>query len=169
MTTKTVDKKVKYETNIKKVANYFLEKENMSQKKLQKMCFYAYSWYLYFNNDIETGFNSKLFPNDFEGWVHGPVSFVLYKAFPFVGSKPLKVKKSFGFINEENASLVSFLDLVYDTFKEYTGNELEEMTHLEKPWREARIGKQLFEPGHTILKDETIYLQCLELQNEQKD
>ena len=38
---------------IEKMAQWFLNKTSMSNKKLQKLCYYAYCWYIVFNNDVE--------------------------------------------------------------------------------------------------------------------
>jgi len=37
-------------TSIQAIAKTFLTFESMSPKKLQKLCYYAYSWYLVFND-----------------------------------------------------------------------------------------------------------------------
>ena len=59
-------------SDIRKVAQYFLSKESMSHKKLQKLCYYAQAWYL-------ANYGKPLMPNRFEAWVHGPVSPDLYR------------------------------------------------------------------------------------------
>ncbi|MGN0639342.1 MAG: Panacea domain-containing protein [Oscillospiraceae bacterium] len=59
------------------VANWFLSKESMTHKKLQKLCYYAQAWGLAL-------FNLRITDSRFEAWVHGPVSpglFQLYKEF----------------------------------------------------------------------------------------
>ncbi|MDT2255436.1 DUF4065 domain-containing protein [Paenibacillus larvae] len=48
----------------------FLRLESMTQK-LQKLCYYAYSFYLAI-------YEKKLFDDNFEAWVHGPVNPQLY-------------------------------------------------------------------------------------------
>lgn len=57
--------------NIYEVANFFLNKEAMSHKKLQKLCYFSQAWYL-------ANYGEPLVPNRFEAWVHGPVSPDLY-------------------------------------------------------------------------------------------
>ena len=155
---------MKGEYTVQEVANWFLEKESMDQKKLQKLCYYAYAWYLYLFNDIEDGLNRRLFANDIEGWVHGPVSHELYKSFPYRGIQLLKPVKSYGTIVDTET--VHFLEEVYDVFGKYTGNELEIMTHKEEPWLESRKGLKTYEPGDTPLDDNTMYNFCAIMSND---
>ena len=53
------------------VAQYFLSKESMSLKKLQKLVYYAYGWTLALLNESLENMEYHLFPNRIEAWVHG--------------------------------------------------------------------------------------------------
>lgn len=135
-----------YVTDIKVVADFFLSKGEMTQKKLQKMCYYAYSWYLALYDEF-------LFNNGkFEAWVHGPVNPELYQKYKHCGWK--KISKSNAPKLQED--LREFLDMIFDTFNSYNADELESMTHQEQPWIEARQGYQPEEPSHVTIKDCTI-------------
>jgi uncharacterized phage-associated protein len=46
------------------VANWFLAKEKMTHKKLQKLCYYAQAWHL-------ANHGQPMMPNRFEAWIHG--------------------------------------------------------------------------------------------------
>lgn len=71
--------------DIKDVADWFLLKKNMSNKKIQKLCYYAEAWSLaLLNQDIAQN-------SDFEAWVHGPVSKVLYKVYREFGWNKLTI------------------------------------------------------------------------------
>lgn len=154
--------------DVREVANWFLNKECMDQKKIQKICYYAYAWYLYFNNDIENGIHVRLFKNDIEGWVHGPVSRKLYKAFPYIGMDLLTPLDNYEAVPSSDTDTVDFLEQIYDVFGEYTGNELESMTHHELPWIYARKGLKSYDPGTRILDDTLMYNYCAEMiQDEQ--
>lgn len=132
--------------NIDTVANYFLSKQEMTPKKLQKMCYYAYSWYLTLYNEI-------LFDDGkFEAWVHGPVNVKLYRKYREYGWNEIEKRR----MPELNLELREFLDLIFDTFSKYTGNELETMTHLEEPWIEARKGFEPDEACNVLISDRTI-------------
>ena len=39
------------DSTIELVAQWFLSLSSMSNKKLQKLCYYAYCWFIVFNND----------------------------------------------------------------------------------------------------------------------
>ena len=63
------------------IAKYFLTKESMTQKKLQKLVYYAYAWYIVsFNNNVNR-IKHLLFIEKPEAWVHGPVFRTLYDAY----------------------------------------------------------------------------------------
>lgn len=118
-------------TEIFEVSNYFLSVMPMTHKKLQKMCYYAYAWYY-------TLYDEKLFDNGrFEAWIHGPVNRELYLKYKDCGWKEIVEKDK---IYNITADIKEFLDTIIDTFGVYDANELENMTHSEKPWKRAREG-----------------------------
>lgn len=117
---------------ITEVAKYFLTKESMTHKKLQKLCYYAQAWHL-------ANYKNPLFPNHFEAWVHGPVSPELYSAYREWGWLPIPQVKS-DEVHLANARTSDFLNLVYNAYGEFSGDQLENITHQEDPWRIARSG-----------------------------
>lgn len=134
-------------TNVYEVSDFFLSKESMTHKKLQKMCYYAYSWYL--------ALYDKCLFNDgkFEAWVHGPVNPNLYQRYRDWGWRdiPKKSRK----INLP-LEITAFLDIIYNTFSGFSGDELESMTHQEAPWIEARRGFLPEQPSNQVISDNTI-------------
>lgn len=133
-------------TSIDIVSNYFLSKESMSQKKLQKICYYAYSWYL-------TLYDELLFDNGkFEAWVHGPVNPGLYSKYKTYGWRDIPSRRE----PQLDMGIKEFLDIIYNTFGDYTGDELESMTHSESPWIKARQGLEPEVPSNNIIDDVTI-------------
>ena len=47
------------------------------------------------------------------------------------------------------------MDLVINTFGKYSGKVLEDITHEELPWKNARVGYEASEPSREIIsKDE---------------
>ena len=50
---------------VDKVIDFFLSKESMSPKKLQKMLYYAYAWTLALLNEDEDHLENKLFDGKF--------------------------------------------------------------------------------------------------------
>lgn len=117
--------------NIYSVARYFLSKESMSHKKLQKLCYYAQAWYL-------ANFKEILVPNRFEAWAHGPVCPDLYNYYRDWGWEQIPKWKSGVTFNDDNTSC--FLDEVFNVYGDYDADTLEVITHREEPWQRARHG-----------------------------
>ena len=140
--------------DIKDVADWFLLKENMSNKKIQKLCYYAEAWSLaLLDQDIAKN-------SDFEAWVHGPVSKVLYDEFKEFGwreltiTNPAVVKNRLEriFANEQ----FDVLESVWDTYGEYSADQLETLTHNEEPWLEQRKGLGKFQSSTRKISKETM-------------
>lgn len=116
--------------NILDVAQFFLSLESMNHKKLQKLCYYAQAWYL--------ALKGVPFMNTwFEAWVHGPVSPELYTRYRSWGGLMIPQNSYRGNMVEEQKD---FLRKIYSLYGNYSGNELERLTHLEMPWQKARKG-----------------------------
>lgn len=117
--------------SVYEIANWFLLKETMTHKKLQKLCYYAQAW-CYALKDF------CLMDTTFEAWVHGPVSPVLYDKFKSFGYSSIKLVGSYvPHIDEDDIEL---LESVWQTYGDHTGNALEALSHSELPWIEARTG-----------------------------
>lgn len=133
-------------TNVYEVADTFLAFESMTHKKLQKLCYYAYSWYL-------TLYGEKLFDEHFEAWIHGPVSPALYNKYKDYGWKRIpqvdKVPESI-LMNEDAYYLIKE---VYNSYGHLSGDDLEYLTHREIPWITARNGLPEYLPSNNKLDD----------------
>lgn len=132
--------------HIEQIANWFLSKESMSHKKLQKMCYYAYCWNWVLNGN-------QLFPEKFQAWVHGPVCPKLYKKYRGNGWQDLPMFEGDLVIPED---VESVLDEVMFAYGHLNGNQLETLTHQEKPWLEARDGVGPLDASVAVLNDTTI-------------
>ena len=55
------------------VADFFLSKEAMSPKKLQKLVYFAYAWTVALLNESADDLHFRLFDAQIEAWIHGPV------------------------------------------------------------------------------------------------
>src|SRR5699024_7071293 len=120
------------------VIDWFLSRDSMSPKKLQKLLYYAYSWTLTLENEEADSLNNKLFDEKFEAWVHGPVIPKIYRKYSHLGYNNIEK-------NEEEVpvfqdDIESILNQVWDVYGNYTGDELESITHQESPWLNARAG-----------------------------
>ncbi len=117
--------------SIYEVARFFLSKESMTHKKLQKLCYYAQAWYL-------ANYGKALFPSRFEAWVHGPVSPDLYSRYRGWGWE--QIPREMNPVSFNDNGSYEFLEQVYDTYGGYDADDLERITHKELPWRNARRG-----------------------------
>lgn len=136
-----VDEAMKKPITVFDVANYFLhivDREagsSITHLKLQKLVYYAQAWHLVF-----TG--RPLFNERIEAWVHGPVCPDLYERFKGSGysNLPAPEEPLYKFDQEETETL----DAVWECYGDYDGKYLEDLTHQELPWNEARKG---YAPG----------------------
>ncbi len=133
------------------IAKYFMDSGLfLSNKKLQKLVFYAYVWYLVRNNSSANEINTRLFDSNIEAWVHGPVCPKLYYAYNDNIIRKYDSKK----IDEATQEL---LEMILEVYGKYSGDDLENFTHQEEPWQNARKGCTMFERCTHTIKDTDIY------------
>lgn len=131
------------------VAKFFLNKEPfMTHKKLQKLVYYGYVWYLVKNNNDKNELKNRLFDDRIEAWVHGPVCRILYDN--YLGISNCNVQE----LEQEE---IVILNKVWQIYGKYTGAELENLTHKEEPWKIARGALKPEERCNFTIKDEDIY------------
>lgn len=137
--------------------NFYDRDRSMSLKKLQKLCWYAYSWYVALNNEpCEDDFH-RLFNERAQAWVHGPVFPVLYEDFKCNNSIKMN---SANIIS--NSEVLSFLDEVYKVYGDFSGDELESITLQEEPWIRARRELPAYEPCTNFINDKDIFKEYLD-------
>ena len=128
------------------IANWFLSRQEMTHKKLQKLCYYAQAWsYALYNRPIINA--------EFQAWVHGPVCPQLYQKYKGKGFQDLVCEEPPPLFSTENEEL---LESVMLTYGDYTGNALEALTHKELPWIEARGNLGTSENSENIIEPETM-------------
>lgn len=142
--------------NIIDAANFFIAKsisENdtqMTPLKLQKLTYYTKAWHLVW-------YDKEIFSDSFKAWVHGPANHKLYEYFAKQGYyKDDVVDKlssifSEDFIEEE---YIETLNTIYDFYGKYSGRALEDMTHNEAPWKNARNGLHENEKGNVVITND---------------
>ena len=122
---------------------------------------------LYFVQGIYLALNGKpLFSEDCQAWVHGPAYEAVYEMFknfkynPIEDSRFAMFKNRFQELSEEEKRVI---DLVTESFGMYSGKVLEQITHNEAPWWEARRGYLLDEPSSVVITKEAIreYFLCV--------
>lgn len=133
--------------SVYEIADWFLNKETMTHKKLQKLCYYAQAW-CYALKD------KRLIRSDFQAWTHGPVSPALYEKFKNFGYDSIRISGKYRcYIDEEDVEL---LESVWETYGAQTGNSLEALSHRELPWIEARRGYAGNEKCTVVVSPETM-------------
>lgn len=146
---------VKYSYN--KVADWFLVegKGKISPKKLQKLVYYAYAWVLTLLNDSSEELNIRLFDDaKFEAWVHGPVLRDLYAKYASYGFENIEEPKEQPKFDED---IQDILEQVWEVYGNYSADQLESMTHQEKPWRNARKDLSPLDSSSTLIDDRDIF------------
>jgi len=132
--------------NIFDLAKSFLFIEPMSNKKLQKLCYYAKAWHLAL-------YDENIIDESFEAWVHGPVNRALYDKYKDYDWDIITEN-----INENDISvdILSFAKQVYNSYGHMDTDELEIVSHSETPWIEARGNKKPWESCDTIISEDTM-------------
>ena len=134
------------------VADWFLSKDSMSPKKLQKLVYYAYVWVLTLMNENEDDLDIKLFNSRIEAWIHGPLLPELYHKYK--GKSVIPQKSDSPDFDED---IEDILEQVWEVYGIYTGNQLESITHNESPWIEARGNCPPAEACTNEITDKSIY------------
>jgi uncharacterized phage-associated protein len=131
------------------VAKYILEQTGtITAWKLQKLVYYSQAWSLVWDD-------RALFEDDFEAWANGPVVRALFNEhkgclnvdasmFPRGDSKNL----------DDTAR--ETIDIVIHDYGSFSGRELSEIAHSERPWKEARKGIPAGERSENIIDRDTM-------------
>lgn len=138
------------------VANWFLANvENVTNKKIQKLVYYAYAWFLVLYNETAEDISVKFFDARFEAWVHGAVCPDLYNKFKEFGSS--NIPKYNGELVDFSSDELDVLNQIRDIYGKYNGNELESICHQESPWKNARKNLRAYEPSTNRIQDKDIF------------
>lgn len=118
--------------NVFDVAAYILSKTGeITTMKLQKLVYYAQAWSLVWDEE-------PLFPEKIEAWCNGPVVRDLYnyhKGFFKIASVGNRGK-----IENLSKDNIDTINAVLEHYQEFTSQQLSDLTHQEKPWKETREG-----------------------------
>ncbi|MDY7013941.1 MAG: DUF4065 domain-containing protein [Cyanobacteriota bacterium] len=127
------------------IADYFIWLANetgsfISNLKLQKLVYYAQAWHLAL-------YQTPLFEEDFQAWIHGPVIPELYQKYKDYRWRPILKDVT---LPKLTPDILKFLDEVAEEYFACDSYELEQMTHAEAPWNQARENLQPDEPSDAI-------------------
>ena len=116
------------------ISYIFNKAEEVTPLALQKMLYYVQGLYMVLNGSV-------LFEEECEAWAHGPVFRAVYDVFKNFKYNPIDDTRFAMFQNrfhELSDTERHVIDLVVETFGMYSGKTLEQITHGEAPWKDAR-------------------------------
>lgn len=121
--------------------------------KLHKLLYYTQAWRLAFGK-------GPLFSERFQAWIHGPVCRPVYDR--YAGAKTMYSSLDMKDIDAEfNPEILTpeeraHIDAVLEVYADFSGDQLEEMTHQEAPWLEARDGVPSSSRSETLILEGTM-------------
>lgn len=118
-------------TDVFDASAYILSKTGtITHMKLQKLVYYGQAWSLVWDE-------RPLFPERIEAWANGPVCPDLYYAHQ--GEYTVSEEPK-GDASKLSKDARETLDAVLKAYGKKTAHWLSELTHREKPWKDARKG-----------------------------
>lgn len=145
-------------TNVQDVVDYIIgqfadEDGSLSILKLQKLLYYVQAWHLAFGR-------GPLFTGRFQAWVHGPVNRQVYERFKdthslFATVSRESIRQGFD-TNVLPPEARGHIDEILEAYGQFSGVQLENMTHEEAPWLEARGNLKSFERCENELNEKTM-------------
>ncbi|MDU5350554.1 Uncharacterized phage-associated protein [Peptostreptococcus anaerobius] len=129
--------------SIFQIAKYYKQKENrISHRKLQLLCWYAQSWYLFLNNNHKYNIKERLFDDIPEAWTHGATYISLYDDIYKNDCRGINSSKDI-----DSKKTIKFLEEVYLEYGKYTTSELESIMLQEYAFCKARNGMKPSTPS----------------------
>lgn len=133
------------------ISYIFEQMKEVTPLSLQKILYFIQGIYMVL-------YDKPLYKEDCMAWIHGPVYEEVYNLFKDFKYNPIEddrfaiFKDRFEELSEQEKMVI---DLVINTFGKYSGKVLEDITHEESPWKNARAGYESSEPSREIIsKDE---------------
>lgn len=131
--------------DVRDITRWILKKEPVTHKRLQKYLYFFYGEFLANRNSCVNKIDVELFKNDFQGWAHGPVSPTIYDIFKGSSYHPLLSRSEIKLdICTEDEEL---LNKIYNKYRVYSTDRLEELSHEQEPWKNSRDGLGIFDIG----------------------
>ena len=127
--------------------------ERISMMKMHKLLYYVQAWHLAF-------FGEVLFRDEFQAWIHGPVSVNLMHRFS-------AVNQLYSFIGMEDVMAEFTPDIltkaaklhiqnILDSYGSLSGMQMSDMSKAEEPWIEARGSCRPAERCEVIINEITM-------------
>lgn len=131
-----------YMASVQDVAAYILRRKGaMSAMRLQKLVYYSQAWHLVWHD-------RPLFQATIEAWAHGPVCPALYRGHRQqfrVADWPQGDARRLDRDERET------VDLVLGYYGDRDAQWLSDLTHMERPWKDARRGLPDGAPGNRVI------------------
>lgn len=131
------------------VAKYVLKKlGKTTTMKLEKEVYYCQAWSLAWDEQ-------PLFDEDFQAWANGPVCpqlFAKHKGQFIVDESLFSDLPDYHFTDSQ----IETMDTVLDYYGKREPQWLSELTHKERPWKEARGTTPAGDPCHEIITKESM-------------
>lgn len=140
--------------SVRDVAAYILNElapENTNRSvtswKLQKLVYYCQAWSLVWDE-------RELFPEYLEAWADGPVCPDLYRLHR--GKLHLRAGDIQGDPDALDETGIETIDAVLDFYGDKSGRYLSDLTHMERPWIEARGATPSGMPSQAVISREVM-------------
>lgn len=135
--------------NVLNVACYILQRiGEMTTMKLQKLAYYCQAWSLAWDG-------VPLFDEDFQAWANGPVCPELFEEHK--GKFTVNENDFSKYADAEfTVEGIETMDAVLRDLGEKTGQWLSDLTHSERPWKDARQGCKPGERCTRIIEKEVM-------------
>lgn len=131
------------------VAKYILEQagEPVTTMKLQKLVYYSQAWQLVWEE-------VPLFHNKIQAWANGPVCPDLFDQHR--GRFTVEAESFPGDSSHLNDGQRETIDVVLGAYGHLSGQDLSDLSHSERPWREARMGVDEGEASRNVISLDTM-------------
>ena len=132
------------------VAAYVLQQKGpMTTWKLQKLVYYCQAWSLVREDE-------ELFPEEIQAWANGPVVPRLYAEHRGEYRISYDFFKMIGDSNNLNQEQKETVDKVLSFYGDKDSQWLSNLTHMEDPWKDARVGLSDNERGTIPITKESL-------------
>lgn len=125
------------------------ESDRLTHLRLQKLLYFVQGWSLAMRG-------VPMFPERIEAWAHGPVVRDLYSLLSPFGSRDISPDD----LPYEAESLSqddrTFIESVWNGYKDHSATSLRAMTHSDPPWYQARAGRSSGERCENEITAETL-------------
>lgn len=144
------EKEESYMVTVYDVARYILScKGSMTTMKLEKLVYYSQAWSLAWDG-------VPLFDDDFQAWANGPVCPALFKSHK---GKFIVSEADYTHLGDKDKlgeEAVETINAVLDYYGDKSPQWLSDLTHQERPWKEARQGVPTGERSENIVSKEVM-------------